>query len=312
MDKKDFHRSTEMRNDGAMSNNNEMKLFPLVLKAVQALEACCDKGDGLKTNYPIASSEVYNETWMLRMTLAFLHDYSEDFKCVNTETAEVLTSMRELVRRRWISEGGLHPVFEREGPTWTDAIIGDVVAGKEIGGKKHKRDVDIKMQGNDYAGIAVIEAKIGSAPDKAVTHSDDYNQVARNIACLAQLVMNQEPKLLEDKYSCSFILLGPGEKCKSWKGSENYKQLITGSWDIIKRQTPDRKAKVDDMSEDGMFKKIVAKIVEHSDVISWRTMIEAMKPENGNDELNHFYSELNRFHTDVIKENSRKGKQGVV
>ena len=291
-----------------MKNDNEMKLFPLVLNAVQALEACCDKRDGSESNYPIASSEVYNETWMLRMTLAFLHDYSDDFKCVNKETTKVLQSMRELVKRRWISEGGLHPVFEREGPTWTDAIIGDVVAGKEIGGKKHKRDVDIKMQGDDYAGIAVIEAKIGSAPDKGVRHSKYYDQVARNIACLAQLVMKQEPQLLENK--CSFILLGPQDECKSWKGSENYKQLITGSWNIIKSQMPDRKAKVDDMSEDGMFRKIVAKIVAHSDVISWRTMIEAMKPENGNDELNHFYSELNRFHTDVIKENTKKGKLG--
>jgi len=287
-----------------MRNDNEMKLFPLVLKAVQALEDCCDQRDGSETNYPIASSEVYNETWMLRMTLAFLHDYSGDFRCADEKTTKALVTTRDLVRRRWISEGGLHPVFEREGPTWTDAIIGDVVAGKEIGCKKHKRDVDIKMQGDDYVGIAVIEAKIGSAPDEGVKHSADYNQVARNIACLAQLVVKQEPKLLEDKYSCSFILLGPKDECKSWKGSENYKQLITGAWKIIEKQTHGRlvekgkkklwndgrlRRKVD-MSEEGIFKKIVNKIVLHPHVISWDDIITATQPRSK--DLDNFYQKV--------------------
>ena len=304
-----------------MRNDNEMKLFPLVLKAVQALEDCCDQRDGSETNYPIASSEVYNETWMLRMTLAFLHDYSGDFRCADEKTTKALVTTRDLVRRRWISEGGLHPVFEREGPTWTDAIIGDVVAGKEIGCKKHKRDVDIKMQGDDYAGIAVIEAKIGSAPDEGVKHSVDYNQVARNIACLAQLVVKQEPKLLEDKYSCSFILLGPEEKCKSWKGMGEYDQWIANAWETVKNQTRNRRVKkgrkeleiglrhsLDNIVEDVAFEKAVNKIAKSSHVISWNYMIEAMDPRNHNGGLNSFYSELTRFYTDVIDENTRKGK----
>ena len=100
-----------------------------------------------------------------------------------------------------------------------------------------------------------------------------------------------------------------------------YDQWIANAWETVKNQTRNRRVKkgrkeleiglrhsLDNIVEDVAFEKAVNKIAKSSHVISWNYMIEAMDPRNHNGGLNSFYSELTRFYTDVIDENTRKGK----
>lgn len=162
--------------------------------AAKAIALCCND-DGKS---PVAKSEVYNETWMLRLALAFIHDNCDNnINALSDREKNALLRIAKAVKRRWISEGGLTPVFKMEGPTWTDAILGNVILAKEdvrlAKVEKTKRGVAIDINGFDSdgncAGVIVIEAKMNSDLAPGVTHASDYNQVARNIACLARKVM---------------------------------------------------------------------------------------------------------------------------
>ena len=164
----------------------QVELFPTIYKAVTAMAECCTN-----SGTPIAKSEVYNETWLLRMVLACIHDYNED--CFE---AEILKKIHRAVGKRWISEGGMEPAFANEGTTKTDAILGDVrLMGESTDDDEkaqtngYKRKVELTDNPGDKPGVVIIEAKMGSQLDKSVTNSKDYDQFARNIACLAKLIL---------------------------------------------------------------------------------------------------------------------------
>ena len=142
-----------------------VKMFDNVKAATDALLRCCNI-----SGKPIARSEVYNETWLLRMVLAKLYDVTDDF---TGDHAEILEVLRKAVHVRWISEGGLRPTLEKEGTTWTDAILGNVALRNDPETEKDsgsKRGVEI-IHGNDNVGVIVIEAKVGSklAQERQIT-----------------------------------------------------------------------------------------------------------------------------------------------
>ena len=150
----------------------QVNLFPKVCNAVRAMAECC-----IKSGTPVAKSEVYNETWLLRMVLACIHDCTEEaFVIQNKKIGDTLKKIHKAVRQQWISEGGLEPAFRQEGTTWTDAILGNV----KISGD-NKRGVKYEMR-DASTGVIIVEAKMGSELSSGITNSPDYNQAARNIA----------------------------------------------------------------------------------------------------------------------------------
>lgn len=170
-----------------MNNLNE-KLFPKFWDAVEAMAKCFD------IDKPVLSkSEVFNETWMLRLTLARIYDFTGVFTNVNESKKSALIMIREAVRKCWISEGGLEPAFKKEGTTWTDAILGDITIGEYDDGDGDKRKVKFQDKSNGNSpSVIVVEAKMGSSLSKSVTNSPDYDQAARNIACLSKLLLEAE------------------------------------------------------------------------------------------------------------------------
>lgn len=252
-----------------------MKLFPKMELAVKAMALCCPdkKDDGDKTIHdnsnksPIARSEVFNETWMLRLTLALIHDYAEDFE------DSTLACIHKAVTKRWISEGGLAPTLKNEGPTWTDAIIGDVsietdMEMEDISG--NKRGVKLAHDSKD-CGVIVIEAKIGSKLARKTTHHSGYNQAARNIACLAQLIMDESDSY---KTKCAFIVLGPREKAKSWEGMVPNQKLLDKAYDKIQEKHNEKNIRYNINDQDKVL-KTVKPIVKK--VIAWEEIIESMQ-----------------------------------
>lgn len=242
------------------------KLFNTFYATVRTLSLCAEDAAS-----PVAQSEIFNETWMLRLVLALIHDYDGDFKCTNDmdgSKRRALEQIRETVQRRWISEGGLEPAFKNEGTTWTDAILGDV----EIKPGK-KRGVDIADDKKPPVGVVIVEAKLGSELADGVTNSKTYNQVARNIACLSKLLVSCQAN--DDLCNKSaFVVLAP----KSLKATEYIKSAL----DVIKNEARDCNLDLE---------KLVAMsglIAQNSVAISWQEVIDSIQPKC--DEISWFYS----------------------
>ena len=243
------------------------KLFQKFNTAVKAMALCCDGEDASKS--PVAKSEVYNETWMLRMTLAAIHDHEGEFGCAD----EVLDHIRRTVRVRWISEGGLEPVFEHEGPTWTDAIIGDVKLGD-----RDKRKVHVVEE--VHAGIVIIEAKMGSELSTGVTNSKDYDQFARNIACLAKLLIKSGAESVCER--SRVVVIGPDKK---WTVDPN--GLLEKVIDTIKAQGYKRAYR--DGLDENVILRVARKIKDNSRVVTWEDVINALDGDVNRNDLAAFY-----------------------
>ena len=255
---------------------DDKQLFPQFKEAVIALSKCC----GPKEDHeipPIARSEVYNETWMLRLTLALLHDSKLDFsKIKNMKKQNALKLMQDALQRNWISEGGLEPVFEREGTTWADAVLGNVERKEDTKRGVKAANTQIKPS----FGIVVVEAKLGSSLSPGTDHYSDYNQAARNIACLANLVRNKA-ELLDKSV---FVILAPKEIIDK---SQN---LITDAPEIIR--TIDKTKMRDTIESYDDFLDAVNKISEKSVAMSWDQVIDALNCDIGHKNflINEFYT----------------------
>lgn len=244
----------------------QVELFPKICKAVTAMAECCTE-----SGTPVAKSEVYNETWLLRMVLACIHDYKGDFVTGDAKIKKVLEKIQKAVCKHWISEGGLEPAFEQEGTTWTDAILGNVKICNN-----NKRGVEVEIR-DPSTGVIIIEAKMGSELSSGITNSSNYNQAARNIACLAKL-LNKEKVSKKIISESAFVLFAPKSKLEEWKSKNAPQQLIDGAWKIIECQTRTRKGNCDSDT----FKSIVGDIINNSIALSWDDVIDAIEPSDTN------------------------------
>ena len=273
-----------------------MKLFPKMELAVKAMALCCDSDD----KSPIAPSEVYNETWLLRMALAKLHDSTKDF---SSDVRNILKDLRDAVRIGWISEGGLRPTLKKEGTTWTDAILGNVAlkdSEEAENDSGNKRGVVIDYRKKDV-GVIVVEAKVGSRLASQTSNYPGYNQAARNIACLARLIMEQKcdkEGLSEEK--CRFIVICPEPRDKdkfhhylreNWKRA---KEILTAD-NIIKtinsqQEMTGELGSLFDKDNVDKFKKIVDTIAneDRSTVVSWEDILKRLR----DDDIDKFYQKV--------------------
>ena len=270
--------------------DDNQRMFPKFWEAVEAMAKCCD------TDTPVlARSEVYNETWMLRLMLARIYDFSGDFK-IDKQKKKALDMIRNAVKKHWISEGGLEPAFTKEGTTWADAILGDVELGEydDSDGDKRKVRLIKPSSGGKYEPcVVVIEAKMGSSLSKSVTNSSDYDQAARNIACLAKLLLDSQ----SEESDGAFFVFTPE---KSNRDEAN--KLINKAIETINNQTkslPERKSSArdykgidkEDKEKQQKFQMIVRRIINSSEgenlkpeynksmVLTWDEILNAMNNE---------------------------------
>ena len=126
---------------------------------------------------PIRRTEVYNEGWMLRLCLDW---FSENRSASGTLLFDSSSD--------WYSEALLPSAFlpkergDRLAESWThaDGVIGDFDIGKEnIGGLSLKPDA---------RQFVVTEAKMFSKLSSGVKNAGYFNQAARNVACIAEVI----------------------------------------------------------------------------------------------------------------------------
>lgn len=134
--------------------------------------------DSCTTDTPVfPPTELYNETWLLRLVLDWFsqHDVSDHF-----------LSMPE--GGRWFSEAWLPSAFlrnrkgDKPAESWTHA---DGVVGHFHVGERGKADVGLDT---DATYFVVVEAKMFSRLSSGVTHASYYDQAARTVACIAEVL----------------------------------------------------------------------------------------------------------------------------
>jgi len=164
----------------------------MVMERIHAMLQSC------ATDLPVfPPTLLYNEGWLLRLVL--------DWFSINNVPDHPLTFSQNA---RWFSEALLPSAFlprrrkDPLGETWThaDGVIGHFVIG-DVG------RVDLSLS-HDASHFVVLEAKMFSKLSPGVTHAKYFDQAARTVACIAEVLRraNLPPARLS---SLGFYVLAP-------------------------------------------------------------------------------------------------------
>jgi len=155
------------------------------------------------TNSPFfPPTELYNEGWLLRLVLHWfsscrIPNHPLDFNDSG----------------RWFSEALLPSAFK---PRWQGDPLGesrthaDGVIGNFIIGNQGKADLSLEKGGTH---LVVTEAKIFSKLSKGVTHAKYFDQAARTVACIAEILCRSDR--LPSSIKTGFYVLAPKDQITS-------------------------------------------------------------------------------------------------
>ena len=145
-------------------------------------------------------TELFNEGWMLRLVLDWAAHHPSAIPELMLEKgsrwySEALLPSRFRPRRRGDIAG--------EGYTHADAVIGHF--RRRDGGRG---DIELLP---DARQLVVVEAKMASGLSAGTTRAPDFNQAARNVACIAQLVSSAriDPAAFT---RLGFVLMAPAQR----------------------------------------------------------------------------------------------------
>jgi len=160
-------------------------------RIVTLLERCGSPGK----NFP--PTDLYNEGWMLRLVLDWLSfnpgiDHDLAFTPTDKWYSEALIPSAFLPRVRG----------DKLAESWThaDGVIGDFVIGAH-------RKGDLSLA-EGASRILVTEAKMFSKLSSGVKNASYFNQAARNVACIAEMICRAKipPNSLE---KIGFFVIAP-------------------------------------------------------------------------------------------------------
>lgn len=226
----------------------------------------------------LAPTELYNEGWMLRLVL--------DWFDRNRATPHQLGFLDDA---RWYSEALLAPAFlpevrgdkRAESFTHADGLVGHFSI--RPGARAEATLLP------DARQLIVIEAKLGSSLSAGVKNASTYDQAARNVACMANMLAraNTSPGSLE---RLGFYVIAPSG------------QINAGVFgDLVTRQSVRNKvaARVAQYggTRDGWFHEAFEPLLESVDlgVLSWESILEHIAAAEPRNTLPEFYALCLRF-----------------
>ena len=147
-------------------------------------------------------TEIYNEGWLLKLVLHQASTFQD-----------ATHALGFLPRSDWYSEALLPTAFKAryrgdpfaEKRTHADGVIGHVVVGR-----RGKADLELA---SDAAQLTVVEAKIGAPLARGTKNASYFDQAARNVACIAEVLAKAEinPTALN---RLDFVVLAPQQVIK--------------------------------------------------------------------------------------------------
>lgn len=225
----------------------------------------------------LAPTALYNEGWLLRLVL----DWFDRNRAIPHEFAF-------LPDARWYSEALLCPAFlpeirgdlRAESFTHADGVVGHFSI------RPGERAEATVLPGARQ--IIVVEAKLGSGLSPGVKNARNYDQAARNVACMANALSKARvsPKSLE---RLGFYVVAPrGQIQAGIFGELVTKQSIRAK--VLQRIAQYAGAR------DAWFRDCFEPLLEHIElgVLSWESVLERVSSTE-RDAFQEFYSRCLRF-----------------
>jgi len=179
-----------------MSDGRSDPIFELVISLLR---------DAHREDSPLCAPEdLYNEGWLLRLSLAL---ESAGVSCL---------PFRLLEEAIWLSEPLLYSPFQArtrgdelaERHTQADAVVGHVAIAKQA-----KRGLRLRAEARQFI---VIESKLGSPLQPGTQNAPDYDQAVRNVVCMAEILKRAERPVAEMD-SLGFYVISPASKIAEHK-----------------------------------------------------------------------------------------------
>ena len=242
----------------------------MMLDHIQTLLAHCSND---KRHFP--PTTLYNEGWMMRLAI--------DWFARNKTDNYPLTVPQDST---WYSEALLPSTFlprykgDKYSESWThaDGAIGHFEIGSSGDG-----DLSVLPHAKH---LVIIEAKMFSKLSSGVKNASYYNQAARNVACIAEVLRRGDKKPIELS-SLGFYVLAP----KSRIDEGIFKQQMTR--EHIK-ETVERRIKEYDVSKDDWWQNWFIPTIDNIDIqtVSWEDIVAKIKePDLAlGQALNNFYN----------------------
>lgn len=246
---------------------------------IQRIAVLLERCGGPAKNFP--PTDLYNEGWMLRLILDWLSlnpgiDHDLAFSASD----------------KWYSEALLPSVFlarirgDKLAESWThaDGVIGDFVIGAS-------REGDLSLAEN-ASRILVTEAKMFSKFSAGVKNASYFNQAARNVACIAEVICraNIPPASLE---KIAFFVLAPESRITDGVFAEHMDPKKMHS--IVSRRISEYQDSEKDKWLEDWFVPTMEKIQVRE--ISWEELIgviSRLDPDSGG-QIQSFYEKCLEF-----------------
>ncbi|HLW90495.1 MAG TPA: hypothetical protein VKS78_04230 [Roseiarcus sp.] len=232
-------------------------------------------------NFP--ATIFYNEGWLLRLVLDWFsrrnssENHPLDFSLEAGWFSEALLPSQFRPRRR--------PDPLSESRTHADGVIGHVTIGSGA-----KADVVLKKGASQFV---VIEAKLFSPLAPNVKKAPGFNQAARNVACIAEVLCRaeQHPERIP---SIGFFVLAPQVQIEK----NIFSPLMDKS--SIRDKVTQRVRKYDESDKDQWLNKWFEPTLDRARVetLSWEHIIELIHNEDPT-----FGSDLSGFYRDCLQFN---------
>jgi hypothetical protein len=205
---------------------------------------------------------LYNEGWLLRLILDWFSTQKvENHPLSFSESA------------RWFSEALLPSAFlprSRQDPlgeSWTHA---DGVIGHFEIGNRGRGDLSLSKNANHFV---VLEAKMFSRLSPGVSHARYFDQAARNVACMAEVL--KERNISVERYSrLGFYVLAPTEQLQKEQSFRKYTSI-----ESITKKVEGRVEEYEKLGEGegnrAWFKKWFLPLLKHIEIkcVSWEEII---------------------------------------
>ena len=249
----------------------------MIIDRVKSLLERCGTPDTV-----LPPTDLYNEGWMLRLVLDWLHrnSHKNDGICLPfPDGAE------------WYSEALLPSAFFArsrgdklaESRTHADGVIGDFSIGD-----KAKGDLALRT---DARCFVVVEAKMFSKLSPGVTNAKYYNQAARNVACIAELV-GLAGLLPDDFGTLGFFVVAPQSQIEDGVFSEYMTR--DSIMETVARRVAEYGGKKKDWYDDWF-----TPVAKHATIatVSWEEIISGISRLDApfGAELEAFYANCPRF-----------------
>lgn len=271
-----------------MLKTDRIKSFRFMLNKIQQILETCGRQDSV-----LPATELYNEGWMLRLVLDWFSTHRDGKNHPLSFAPDSRWFSEALIPSPFLPQNRGDPLSE----TWTHA---DGVIGSFDIGKGGKCELNLRP---DTKHFIVVEAKMFSRLSAGIKYAPNYDQAARNVACMAELLKRE--CLSPDNFSkLGFYVLAPQKQIET---ESSFKTMTTKS-SIIKKVEGRVQSYInreDYGKKQEWFLKYFLPIVEKIDIqcLSWEEAIDYIKSKEVS-----FGEEISEFYKNCLKYNQSDQK----